>query len=306
MVRIAYCLLVHKNPDQVKRLLQAIRHPGDRYYVNVFRARRRSARVPWEAAFTECRDMSVEVAYRYSSGWGNFNLVAATLDAMRFFQRTEYDLFVNLSGQCYPIKPAEGIRMPHEGGARTHMEYEGYPSEAFTHGIDPISGRSYRKSELERFTHWNYRIALREFGVVLKVPRWHKRLPEGLRPFRGSQWFYMKREHVNYVLEYLDRHPAVVRFFRRSSVPDDVFFQTVLLNSPHFSEVTNSWTRYVVFSGGRPKILTIDDLPQLLAAPYDYARKFDLTVDPAVFDELDRRLHERQGTISSNPSTGSS
>lgn len=36
-MRIAYVLLVHKNPDQVARLVSTIRRPGDVVYINIFR-----------------------------------------------------------------------------------------------------------------------------------------------------------------------------------------------------------------------------------------------------------------------------
>ena len=112
VVRIAFCILVHKNPSQVRRLLQRIRNPDDRYYVNVLKARRRAHRAPWETAFANVRGKDLNVVYRYGSGWGNFKLVSATLDAMRFFRGSDYDYFVNLSVQCYPIKPLEKIRGP--------------------------------------------------------------------------------------------------------------------------------------------------------------------------------------------------
>lgn len=298
MVKIAYCLLVHRNPEQVRRLLERIRNPEDHYYVNVFKARRHAARVPWEAALGTVRGMDLKVAYRYGSGWGNFNLIAATLDAMRFFRNSEYDYFVNLSGQCYPIHPLETFREHLAGSSRTFMDFKPYPSDlrALLARSGTNSGfGGYRKSELERFTHWHYRIVRREFGIVLKIPRLRRHLPYGLVPFRGSQWFFMRRDHVDHLLDYLDRHPAIVRFFRRSSVPDDVFFQTIVMNSPDKEEVTKtSRLRYSVWSRGRPQILTMNDLPQLLSAPEDWARKFDPLVDAAVLDEMDRRIQQPQ------------
>ena len=47
--------------------------------------------------------------------------------------------------------------------------------------------------------------------------------------------------------------------------------------------------RYVRFEPGspNPRVLTLDDLDAALASGADFARKFD---DPAVLDELDRRL----------------
>ena len=121
------------------------------------------------------------------------------------------------------------------------MDFKGYPSprKALAEATNFSAHGGYRKSELERFTHWEYRITVREYGTVLKIPRLRKELLYRLLPFRGSQWSYMRRDHVDHVLDHVDHHPAVVRFFRRSKVPDDCFVQTILMNSSHKDEVTN-------------------------------------------------------------------
>ena len=52
----------------------------------------------------------IHVRYRYGKSWGAFPVVSATLDAMQKFSNNDYDYFVNLSGQCCPLKSNVAIK----------------------------------------------------------------------------------------------------------------------------------------------------------------------------------------------------
>ena len=290
MVRLSYALLVHKNPEQVRRLVDRLRGPGVRVYMNVFKARTPEARAPWERTFPEDGDPDLKVVYKYGPSWGAFGLIEATLDAMRSFRPSDYDYFVNLSGQCYPLRAQAEIGRRLEAASASWMTFR----EVLLPGAQPsaANGGSAQphptRHRPQRFTHRHYRIALHEYGVVVRVPRFRKSLPEHLVPYRGSQWFCLRKDHVDYVLEYVEHHPAVLRYFRRSGIPDETFFQTILANSPLRDQIRNEPLRYFALSGGEPLTLGMKDLPALLASDRLWARKFDTTVDERVLDELDR------------------
>jgi len=92
LVRIAYCVLVHKNPRQVARLLNSIYSESDLFYVNVFNAN--SSKEEWQKEIGSPR---IYVNFKYGKSWGEFPVVSATLDAMQKFANSNYDYFVNLS-----------------------------------------------------------------------------------------------------------------------------------------------------------------------------------------------------------------
>ena len=79
----------------------------------------------------------------------------------------------------------------------------------------------------------------------------------------------------------------VVDHFLHTIVATEAFVQTVLASSP--LRLVNDNRRYAEFDPGsaNPRVLGVDDLDAALASGADFARKFD---DPAVLDELDRRL----------------
>jgi len=195
---------------------------------------------------------------------------------MRWFQDTEYDYFVNLTGQCYPIQPRDEIKRRLAQSTQSHLEA----------GDDSADRRLMR-----RFTHKVFVVPISEHGLAILYPRIRKELPNGMRPYGGSAYFCMRKEHVAFVLDYLEKHEALVKFYRHATDPDETFFQTIMMNSPLKDQVDTVYNlRYIEWPKGAttPKILTLKDLPALRNSAMLWARKFDLNVDDRILDELDR------------------
>jgi hypothetical protein len=71
-----------------------------------------------------------------------------------------------------------------------------------------------------------------------------------------------------------------------------MFFQTILMNSPlapHVRADVEFGVHFINWSGHRshPATLTQRDVGRLRASPHLFARKFDMTIDASVLDELD-------------------
>jgi hydrogenase maturation factor HypF (carbamoyltransferase family) len=98
---------------------------------------------------------------------------------------------------------------------------------------------------------------------------------------------------VNYVVDFVDSNPDVRDFFTKSFAPDEMFFQTVLMNSPYQSMIVNDHRRYIDWTEGNrhPKTLTCDDLKALVSSDKLFARKFNLTVDKNILQRIDEAIH---------------
>jgi hypothetical protein len=75
---------------------------------------------------------------------------------------------------------------------------------------------------------------------------------------------------------------------------DEVFFQTILCNSPLKDTIVNDNLRYIALQPDfRPVVYTMSDAPTLASCGKFYARKFDLNKDAAIFDYLDKLAMEK-------------
>src|SRR3569832_1189476 len=69
------------------------------------------------------------------------------------------------------------------------------------------------------------------------MPR--RRFPSGLVPYGGPDWWSLSRACLAHVLERAEQQPGLVRFFCYTASPGELFFQTVILNSPFAKRVRN-------------------------------------------------------------------
>jgi hypothetical protein len=95
---------------------------------------------------------------------------------------------------------------------------------------------------------------------------------------------------AEYVHGFVQRNPHV-RFFEHVFIPDDLFVQTIVVNSPLRETLVNDNLRFIDWSEGQgPTVLRIEHLPKLIESGKLIARKFDASVDAAILDALDERI----------------
>ena len=70
-----------------------------------------------------------------------------------------------------------------------------------------------------------------QFGLQLLLPR--RSFLNGITPYRGSQWFCLAKPTADYVLDFIKSYDAkrYVRYFKYTFGSDEMFFQTIILNS---------------------------------------------------------------------------
>jgi hypothetical protein len=116
------------------------------------------------------------------------------------------------------------------------------------------------------------------------------------RPFKafhgGSSYWSLTRAHAEYVCDYLRSRPGAESFFRHTFIPDEMFFQSVLLNGGLGSQIDNTNALHVDWSDPResPKVLRSRDWDALKASGKLFARKFDIAEDSGILDRIDREL----------------
>ena len=132
-------------------------------------------------------------------------------------------------------------------------------------------------------------ITYRRLHLALPLRR---RFPGGLAPFGGSAYWCLARPLVHFVHGFLSENPDYVRFFEHVFVPDELFFQTIIMNSQLRDTVENDDLRYLDWSREPAPAVFTRGGPARDARARDqlFARKFDETVDSEVLDALDATL----------------
>jgi hypothetical protein len=269
-----YVVFAHRNPGQVARLVSRLTQADARVLVHVDRAS--SIYEPLRRSLPN----HVEFLRRRRARWGSYGPIAVALDALRTAIHTPSGHVVLLSGQDYPVKPVEEIHdRLRELGDRSVMQHERFPVESWA----SICGGGY-----DRLQHYFW-ISTR---WERSLPRLRRTIPGGRWPYGGSMWWALSRSAAELVVRETTDDSKLERYFRTTKLPDEMFFQTILMNSPLADSVINRSSTFALWQRDtyHPAILEKKHIPMLRELPHLFARKFDEEANPGVLDALDATL----------------
>ena len=271
-----YVLLVHRAPGQVARLVRRLNAPGVRFIIHV------DPTSDIQKLLIDSLPLeNVEFLPRRRARWASFGLVAIALDGLRRALNHDVDHVVLLSGQDYPIKPAAQIsRILESLGDRSLLYYRRFPNPDWP-------------DERGGFGRIDHHYLWTSSRFARAVPRVRTGPPHGLTPYGGRQWWALSRCAAEWVLDEVDRRPAITRYFRTTLVPDELLFQTLLLNSAFADRIVNQAVTFADWSDRgerKPAVLRATDVLPLHSKPHLFARKFDEERFPGVLDLIDREL----------------
>jgi hypothetical protein len=280
-LRLAYLISAYKNLDQTARLVRRLDTGAAASLVHVDKKTDDSE---YLALTKELADVaSAHFLERHTCHWGGFGHVRATLKGLDWLvaRSVSLDYLILLTGQDYPIKSNDFIvRFLEQNRGRSFMTFESLPRRSWGDrgGLDRVEYRH-----------------LRAYGHHLRLPL-KRSFPKGLRPYGGGAYWCLSRECIEYVSSFVGERPDVLSFFRHVDIPDEIFFQTVIMNSELADTVVNDNLRYIDWTRGRrPAILETRDFEALARSPKLFARKFDVEHDEQIMELIDHRLLTPEG-----------
>ncbi len=280
-MRIAFVVLVHKNPEQVERLIKKMAHPAFDFYVHVD-AKNQIADFESLAKL----DGVFLVKNRVNVRWGGYNIVEAILQSIQqaFDAVREYDFVSVISGQDYPLVSNNALYsffQAHPG--RNFLQFEEPPGPWWKHAITRI--------QLYHLTNLGFPGKYKVQWVINKL------LPRRKFPFSyklyggpGGGWWTLSTDCARYVLDFINQNRRFRRFVHFTWAPDEFLVHTIVMNSPYSKFVENNNLYYMDWSESEfhPTTLKTADFETLQASGKLLARKFDITLDSQILDLLDR------------------
>ena len=270
MARVAFILLCHKNPAVIIQQAEQMTAAGD--YIAIHFDASASAQ-DFEAIHSALGDNpNVVFAARVKCGWGEWSLVQATLKAIEAavaaFPRATH--FYMVSGDCMPIKSAGfAHKLLDENDVDYIESHDFFDSNWIKTG--------FREERLVYRHFFNERTQKRRFYTALELQKWFKmtrKIPEDLQIMIGSQWWCLRRQTVEAVLEFVQSRRDVMRFFRTTWIPDETFFQTLVRHLVPAREIENRTLTFLMFSDyGMPVTFYNDHYDLLLGQGSLFARK---------------------------------
>lgn len=271
MTRIAFILLTHKDPDGVIAQARRLTATGDYVAIHFDAGASREAFEMIRLALAD--DPRITLARkRLKCGWGEWSLVAASLLAVEAAVETfpHATHFYMLSGDCMPIKSAE---FAHDFLERQDCDF----IESFDF-FDSDWIRTGLREDRLIYRHWfNERSQNKLFYSSLNLQRrlgLKRTVPADLQIMIGSQWWCLRRETIEKVLDFCRKRPDVKRFFATTWIPDETFFQTLVAHLVPKTKIHRRTLTCLMFTDyGMPATFYNDHYDLLLRQDALFARK---------------------------------
>lgn len=109
--------------------------------------------------------------------------------------------------------------------------------------------------------------------------------------YGGSVYCSLHRDFVTYLLNNTFSQ-QLLRNLKNHLVAEEVYFQTVIMNSPFYKDVVPLNLRYIDWKEKKtePKTLTLDDFERIIQGNYLFARKMDSSISKDLIIALGNKI----------------
>ncbi|WP_114821792.1 beta-1,6-N-acetylglucosaminyltransferase [Chryseobacterium sp. KLBC 52] len=226
-VRIAYFIMIHHKPEVFKSMFEKIYTRDQFYLIHIDKKAKQEFIEEIQLYIVHFPNVYILDSMNIVSG--GFNIVQAELNAMEFLLNVskEWDYFINLSGEDYPLKSQNIIRkFLTTNKGRNYLFY--------------YDQKFYRPDTLKRIqNHFT------ELAYVISSFIYKRSFMKDVIPYIGGKWFMFTRE----TCLFLTNNKMVMDFedyYLHTFLPADSFFQTVLMNTSFNDIIVNDDKRAVL------------------------------------------------------------
>tara|TARA_R100000789_G_scaffold5324_1_gene9310 strand:+ start:893 stop:2590 length:1698 start_codon:yes stop_codon:yes gene_type:complete len=265
---VGIVMLVHNAFDRAEQVARHWAAAGCPVVIHIDKAVARRAHDAFVAALSDLKD--VHFSPRKRCEWGTWGIVAASQGAAELmlsrFPKVRHVYLA--SGSCLPLRPVQELIDYLEDRPQTDF------IESATTADVPwtVGGLDEERFTLRFPFSWRRNRYLFDRAVeVQRLLRLKRRMPRGIVPHMGSQWWCLTRRTLSAILQDPDR-PTYDKFFRHVWIPDESYFQT--LTRLYSSKIeSRSLTLSKFDFQGKPHIFYDDHLQLLRRSDCFVARK---------------------------------
>ena len=311
----AYLILAHNQPLQLERLLSRLNQPCVYFYIHIDRkSKDLEALMALQNKYSNATFISINKV-----NWMGYHMVDSTLKLMQLAidSGIDFKYVVLMSGQDYPIRSNACIN---DFFTRHNTDFIYFDNVSimppnFGHKVnyyhymdmEAINPRNPNKNKLLTYLYFGLHKRFRKHFPIRKFYK-------GMQPFFGSQWFALRLETIQYILQFIKQNPGYVSYMKHTEGPDELFFQTIILNSERKTNVYgyNKYLEYLKtrkpgdqFNPGysslrymdwgahlksKPAVLDLSYYQALKTEDYLYARKVDEKISAELLHKIDATL----------------
>ncbi len=260
----------------------------------------KKSRIPQEVYKKLNNNSNVKLlSQKYTINWGGLNHLKCILFLAEIALKNEKTQFFHLiSGQDFPIKDCLHFKkMESATKSNDYLEYFEIPNKQWGNengGLDRVTYyHLFDVFDAKKHIKWLWR-----FVSIQK--KFHiKRLITNKMPklYGGSTWWSLSRDVLQYVINYTNKKPYLINRLKYTFCPEEIYFQTVIMNSVFSKQIINNNLRYIDWNPDRvgkynpsPAILDLSDFERISTSDKLFARKFEKPISDTLKATIQKAL----------------
>lgn len=279
MQKHAFLITAYGDFDILERCARVYSRLGD-VYIHVDK----KSDFPEEAKKRLSAIENTEVVKKYKIYWGSYKHISAVLSLAKMARaKKEYDFYHVLSASTFPcVKKDEFFKLFEENADKNFIE------------VIPVDERIKERYERFYFLHrydGKSEKGKRRTAFLLKI---QKKL--GVKsgrsfPCRGYFYCHLNGAFIDYLLKYLKENKGYMKSLKTCFIPEEFFFQNVIMNGEFKDSVINDHLIYNVWNGlkGSPEELAEKDFEDIKQSKKLFCRKIGRN-SQALIDDIENYI----------------
>ena len=280
--RHAYLIMAHNNFEQLKKLVECIDYKDNDIYIHIDK----------KVKNIDYNNIEKNVVYsriywinkRINVKWGDYSQVKCEMLLLKKAFEKKYLYYHLISGSDMLLKKPEII----------NEFFEKNKGKEFLHFESSTQNKEYidRISKYYFFVGRNKNIVKKIlYKSILFFQKPFKRKVNNLIVLKGANWCSITNDFVKYLI---DNEKYIKHIFNHTLNPDEIFMQTMLINSKfkerlYYNKFDNNYESIMYcidWKRGNPYEFTMDDYDYLNNSKMLFARKFNWNKDKNIIEKL--------------------
>ena len=273
------CILImaHSHQQLLDKLVSRLQDPGVMIFIHIDK----KSQSLFQTLATDTRFTLIQD--RVDVKWAHITQVKAVFSSYKEICKLgfSFDHLVVISGQDYPIQPV----------SRLVQVLSVQKNKSFISSV-PLSKDGWAGA-MKRYRYHYYVRMEKLWRGLMMLTGIRRQFPFGLNPFGGSQWVNLAKPHMDHVINFCDTHVSLMNFMETVRFPEEMIFQTLLMNSVYSKDCVNEDLRFIKWLPGKsnPEVLTEEYKTELKQATGKFfARKFDYELSASLIRSLDESI----------------
>ncbi len=287
--RHAYLIMCHTNIKQLLILLSLLDDERNDVYLHIDK---KTTGYSIENIKHSIKKSNLYLVNSITVSWGGDSQIKAELQLLSEAIKTFHSYYHLISGMDLPLKTQNEIHS-------FFLEHNGldFVSLEKTHPHNLSKSYMYRLNYYYLFQNLigrnknGFVYKLQEISLNIQKRFNICRTKNSLIKFqKGSNWFSITHKTACFVLNEFSKYNNQFRF---TLCADEIFLQTILINSSMTSTIIDDNLRFIDWSRGGPYTFRIEDYDSLIHSEKLFARKFDMTIDDSIIKKIQDFLQKQ-------------